>query len=59
MMTLLSTRTDSKHGHRDRRTEVPRDTLLEELRKLTVLRSTQELEPSGDLVMKITLDLRA
>ena len=59
MMTLLSTRTDSKHGHRERRTEVPRDTLLEELRKLTVLRSTQELEPTGDLVMTITLDLRA
>jgi len=58
MMALLSTRSDSKHGHRDRKTEVPRETLLEELRKLTVLRSTQELEQSNSLVLKMTLPLR-
>jgi hypothetical protein len=58
LVSLLSTRSDSKHGHRDRNTEVPRDTLLEALRSFTNLRSTQELEPSGDLVLKLELDLR-
>jgi hypothetical protein len=57
LVALLSTRSDSKHGHRDRRTEVPRETLLEELRKLAVLRSTQELEQANGLVLKITLKL--
>jgi hypothetical protein len=57
LLSLLSTRTDSKHGHRDRNTEVPRDTLVDELRRFSNLRSTQELEPAGDLVLKMELDL--
>jgi len=57
LWTLLSTRSNSKHGHPARQTEVPRDTLLTALRESTLLRSTQELEPSGDLVMKVELRL--
>jgi hypothetical protein len=38
LTTLVSTRSDSKHGHRDTHTEVPRDTLLAELRRKSTRR---------------------
>jgi hypothetical protein len=53
----MSTRTDSKHGHRESGTEVPRDKLVNALRSDSELRSTQELEPTGDLVLKLEFDL--
>ena len=57
LWTLLSTRSDSKHGHPERQTEVPRETLLTALRESSLLRSTQELESSGELVLKVQLRL--
>jgi hypothetical protein len=36
---------------------VPRETLLAELRRTSTLRSTQELEHSGKLVLTLTFDL--
>jgi hypothetical protein len=57
LTTLVSTRTDSKHGHREDHTEVPRETLLEELRRMSAFRSTQELEAGGNLVLVLTFDL--
>jgi hypothetical protein len=57
LTTLMSTRTDSKHGHRDNNTEVPRDPLVDELRRASMLRSTQELERSGALALTLTFDL--
>lgn len=57
LITVMSTRTDSKHGHPETQTEVPRETLVTALRKLSKLRSTQELEDDNELVMKIDFDL--
>jgi hypothetical protein len=47
LTTLVSTRSNSKHGHRESRTEVPRDTLVAELRKGSGFRSTQESRGPG------------
>jgi hypothetical protein len=58
LATLVSTRSNSKHGHRDRKTEVPRETLLAELRKGSTFRSTQELEGTGKLALELTFTLR-
>jgi hypothetical protein len=58
LTTVMSTRTDSKHGQRDSGTEVPRDKLVRALRKFSTLRSTQELEGAGDLVLTLAIDLR-
>ena len=55
--TVMSTRSDSKHGHRENRTEVPRDKLIRALKKDSLLRSTQELEQRGELVMLLKYDL--
>jgi len=55
----MSTRTDSKHGHRETGTEVPRDKLVRALEKFSTLRSTQELEGAGDLVLTLEFDLRS
>ncbi len=55
--TLLSTRSDSKHGDRDRKTEVPRETLLAALRESSTLRTTQELEGGTALALKLSFDL--
>ena len=57
LCSVMSTRTDSKHGHRESGTEVPRDKLVNALRSDSELRSTQELEPTGDLVLKLEFDL--
>lgn len=57
LTTLVSTRSDSKHGHRDTHTEVPRETLLAELRQKSTLRSTQELEAGERMVLALTFDL--
>jgi hypothetical protein len=57
LCSVMSTRTDSKHGHRESGTEVPRDTLVRALRDDSELRTTQELEPKGDLVLKLEFDL--
>ena len=54
---LVSTCSHSKHGHRDTHTEVPGECLLAELRRHSTLRSTQELETSGTLVLTLTFDL--
>jgi hypothetical protein len=55
--TLLSTRSDSKHGDRERKTEVPRETLLAALRERSTLRTTQELEGGSALALKLSFDL--
>jgi hypothetical protein len=57
IVTLMSTRSDSKHGHVESRTEVPRRTLVSALKRETVHRSTQELEASGGLVLTVEFDL--
>ena len=57
LTTLVSTRTNSKHGHREDHTEVPRDTLIAALRRKSIFRSTQELENSGNLVLSVTFSL--
>jgi hypothetical protein len=57
LCSVMSTRTDSKHGHRESGTEVPRDKLVHALRDNSELRSTQELEPEGNLVLKLEFDL--
>ncbi len=53
----MSTRSDSKHGHRENNTEVPRETLVQALQLDSHHRSTQELEPTGDLVLTLEFDL--
>ncbi len=58
LVTVLSTRTNSLHGQRESGTEVPRESLLRALNKFTTLRSTQELEGTGDLVLTLSFDLR-
>ena len=55
--TVMSTRTDSKHGHAESNTEVPRSTLVTALKEGSDHRSTQELEPAGGLVLTLELDL--
>jgi hypothetical protein len=57
LLTVMSTRSDSKHGHRENGTEVPRDKLIRALKKDSLLRSTQELEEEGGLVMVLEYDL--
>ena len=57
LMTVMSTRSDSKHGHEENDTEVPRRTLVTELKKLSTHRSTQELEADGALVLTLQFDL--
>lgn len=57
LVTLMSTRSDSKHGHVESKTEVPRRTLVSELKRNSVHRSTQELEADGGLVLTIEFDL--
>lgn len=53
LTTLASTRSNSKHGSRANNTEVPRETLVAELRKNSNFRSTQELEGSGRLALQL------
>ncbi len=57
LVTVMSTRSDSKHGHEENDTEVPRRTLVTELKKNSTHRSTQELEAAGDLVLTLEFDL--
>src|SRR6185436_17121073 len=57
LVTVMSTRSDSKHGHAESATEVPRRTLVKELKHNSVHRSTQELEPAGGVVLTLEFDL--
>jgi Metallo-beta-lactamase superfamily len=57
LVTVMSTRSDSKHGHIANDTEVPRRTLVTELKEKSQHRSTQELEARGDLVLTLEFDL--
>jgi len=57
LVTVMSTRTDSMHGHPENKSEVPRQTLVDELKRKNLHRSTQELEPDGDLVLELQFDL--
>jgi hypothetical protein len=57
IVTVMSTRSDSKHGHAKSQTEVPRSTLVTELKENSLHRSTQELEAAGGLVLKLEFDL--
>jgi hypothetical protein len=57
LTTLVSTRSNSKHGHRESHTEVPRETLITELSANSDLRSTQELENTGGLVLTVEFPL--
>jgi hypothetical protein len=57
LVTLMSTRSDSKHGHVESRTEVPRRTLVSELKRHSTHRSTQELEADGGLVLALDFEL--
>jgi hypothetical protein len=53
MTSVLSTMA-GKHGSEDKRTEVPRRTLVEMLKDDTHFHSTQEMD-SGDLCTKIEI----
>jgi hypothetical protein len=57
LQTLMSTRTDSMHGHPENDTEVPRERLVRALQRHTTLRSTQELEAEGGLVLPLEFSL--
>jgi hypothetical protein len=57
LVTVMSTRSNSKHGSEDNDSEVPRSKLVDELKLRSLHRSTQELEPNGDLVLTIDFDL--
>ena len=57
LVTVMSTRSDSKHGHPESKTEVPRSTLVTELKENSLHRSTQELEADGGVVLKLEFDL--
>jgi hypothetical protein len=57
LITLLSTRTDSKHGSRERGTEVPRETLVRALKQWSRLVTTQELENGTGNVVTTEIDL--
>jgi hypothetical protein len=57
LVTVMSTRSDSKHGHVENDTEVPRRTLVTALKANSVHRSTQELEADSGLVLVLTYDL--
>ena len=57
LVTVMSTRSDSKHGHTEKNSEVPRRTLVTALKQQSVHRSTQELEPTGELVLTLQFDL--
>lgn len=57
LTTLMSTRSNSKHGHRETHTEVPRESLLTQLRANSNFRSTQELENAGGLVLTLEFGL--
>jgi hypothetical protein len=57
LVTVMSTRSDSKHGHSENKTEVPRRTLVSELKRNSAHRSTQELEADGGLVLTLEFDL--
>lgn len=57
LVTVMSTRSDSKHGHEKSDTEVPRRTLVTELKRNSAHRSTQELEADGGLVLTLEFDL--
>jgi glyoxylase-like metal-dependent hydrolase (beta-lactamase superfamily II) len=57
LVTVMSTRSDSKHGHVENDSEVPRRKLVTALKQNSAHRSTQELEASGDLVLKLEFDL--
>jgi hypothetical protein len=54
LATIMSTMKD-KHGHEDRKTEVPRITLVNQLRKYSDYHSTHKLKPDDlyeDIVVK-------
>jgi hypothetical protein len=53
----MSTRSNSKHGHEESDTEVPRATLVKALKEKSIHRSTQELEADGGLVLTLNFDL--
>ena len=55
MSARSSTTPPCSSSHRATHTEVPRESLLAELRRNSTLRSTQELEDSGQLVLVLTL----
>ncbi len=57
LCSVMSTRSNSKHGSRAKGTEVPRDKLVAALQAFSDLHSTQELEPAGGLVLKLDFDL--
>jgi hypothetical protein len=57
LVTVMSTRSDSMHGSEHNESEVPRGKLVNELKRLSTHRSTQELEPDGGLVLTLTFDL--
>ena len=57
LVTVMSTRSDSKHGHDENNTEVPRRTLGHGLKRNSAHRSTQELEADGGLVLTLEFDL--
>jgi hypothetical protein len=57
LVTVMSTRSDSKHGHAENKTEVPRQSLIRALKRDSLHRSTQELEATGELVLTIEYTL--
>jgi hypothetical protein len=57
LVTVMSTRSQSKHGHEENNTEVPRRKLVTALKRNSAHRSTQELEADGGLVLTLEFDL--
>lgn len=57
LVTVMSTRSDSKHGSEENDSEVPRGKLVRALKANSTHRSTQELEAAGGLVLTLEFDL--
>ena len=57
LVTVMSTRSDSKHGTEENESEVPRGKLVRALKANSTHRSTQELEAAGGLVLTLEFDL--
>jgi hypothetical protein len=57
LVTVMSTRSESKHGTKENESEVPRGKLVTALKANSTHRSTQELEAAGGLVLTLEFDL--
>ncbi len=58
LITLMSTRSNSKYGDVERGTEVPRRKLVNALKRESTLRTTQELDGREGLAIEVTFDFQ-